>query len=469
MKIKHNDIDIPENEPFKFCKLDRKKYGEILTDIIGSYSDGFVLAIDSKWGTGKTTFVKMWKQHIENQDYKTLYFNAWANDFDNSPLVALLAELKTIATGKGDETFKSLLKKGAVITKKMVPGLVKAIAEKYIDTKVLNEVIGNLAESAVDILKDEVDEYTNKKKGLIEFREELEKFVVQNTDGKPLVFIIDELDRCRPNYGVQVLEQVKHFFNVPGIIFVLAVDKLQLSSAIKGFYGSDLIDANEYLRRFIDIEYSIPAPVTGVFCKYLHGYYNFNEFFNSPKRSSFQELRNDNENFITIATKIFEKAKTTLRQQEKIFAHARLVLNLFELNNYVFPGTFFLLVFIRDSQRDFYESIVNKTLTIQDVADKLIKLFPANIDAYDISYFINQEANFLQFYNNYYSEQSRISNLLKRDEHGKDLLLITSGFKNEDSDQQLLNALINLKTTDKKSFNLGFLLKKIDLLDDVIK
>jgi hypothetical protein len=469
MKIKHTDIVIPIEDPFKNCKLDRKKYGEILTDIIDSYSDGFVLAIDSKWGTGKTTFVKMWKQQIENHDYKTLYFNAWANDFDSSPLVALLAELKTITAGKSDETFKSLLKKGAVITKKMVPGLVKAIAEKYIDTKVLNEVIGNLADSAVDILKDEVDEYTKKKKGLIEFRDELEKFVEQNTGGKPLVFIIDELDRCRPNYGVQVLEQVKHFFNVPGIIFVLAVDKLQLSNAIRGFYGSDLIDANEYLRRFIDIEYSIPEPVTGVFCKYLYGYYVFNEFFNSPKRSSFQELRNDNENFITIATKIFEMAKTTLRQQEKIFAHARLVLKLFELNNYVFPGTFFLLIFIRDSQRDFYDGIVNKTLTIQDVADKLTKLFPENIDPFDFNYFIDQEACFIRFYDNYYTEQTRISKLLKRDEQGNDILLIKSGFKNDDSDQQLLNALIYLKTTDRKSFNLGFLLKKIDLLDDVIK
>lgn len=469
MKIKHNDIVIPEDEPFKNCKLDRKKYGEILTDVIGSYSDGFVLAIDSKWGTGKTTFVKMWKQHIENQNYKTLYFNAWANDFDGRPLVALLAELNTISLDKGDATFKSLLKKGAVITQKMVPGLIKAIAEKYIDTKILKEVIGNLAESAVDILKEEVEEYSKKKKGLLEFRKELEKFIEQNTDGKSLVFIIDELDRCRPNYAVQVLEQVKHFFNVPGIVFVLTVDKVQLSNAIKGFYGSDLIDANEYLRRFIDIEYSIPAPGTGMFCKYLYDYYNFNEFFNSANRSSYQELRNDKENFITIATEIFEKANTTLRQQEKIFAHARLVLNLFPSNGYVFPATFFLLIFIRDSERSFYEGIVNKALTIQDVANKLRNLFPVNIDAYDISYFINQEANFIHFYDNYYTEQTRKSHLLKREKHGEDILLIKSGFKDEGADQQLLDALKSFRSTDKNRFSLDTLLKKVELLQGIVK
>ena len=61
MKIKHLDLtaDIDKDNPFNNCKLDRKKYAEVLTNIVSSYSDGFVLAINNKWGTGKTTFVKM--------------------------------------------------------------------------------------------------------------------------------------------------------------------------------------------------------------------------------------------------------------------------------------------------------------------------------------------------------------------------------------------------------------------------
>lgn len=71
------------------------------------------------------------------------------------------------------------------------------------------------------------------------------------------MFIIDELDRCRPRYAVEVLEQIKHLFSVPGIVFVLSIDKVQLGNAIRGFYGSDLIDADEYYKNQIytdDIE-----------------------------------------------------------------------------------------------------------------------------------------------------------------------------------------------------------------------
>ena len=66
--------------------------------------------------------------------------------------------------------------------------------------------------------------------------------------------MIDELDRCNPHYSVLVLERIKHIFSVPGIVFILSVDKKQFGNAIRGYYGSDLIDANEYLRRFIDLD-----------------------------------------------------------------------------------------------------------------------------------------------------------------------------------------------------------------------
>lgn len=100
MKIRHNDIQINEADPFLNCKLGRKQYALILTDIVKNFNDGFVLAIDNKWGTGKTTFVKMWKQHLDNNDYKTLYFNAWENDFEQDILVTLISELKNLKTTK---------------------------------------------------------------------------------------------------------------------------------------------------------------------------------------------------------------------------------------------------------------------------------------------------------------------------------------------------------------------------------
>ena len=94
MNIKHHEIEIKTENPFANCKLDRQKYSSVLTSIINSYPHGFVLALNNKWGTGKTTFVKMWEQDLKNQEFQTLYFNAWENDFENNPLTALMGELK---------------------------------------------------------------------------------------------------------------------------------------------------------------------------------------------------------------------------------------------------------------------------------------------------------------------------------------------------------------------------------------
>src|SRR6185312_12002549 len=144
-----------------------------------------------------------------------------------------------------------------------------------------------------------------------------------------IVFIIDELDRCRPNYAVEVLEQIKHFFSVKGIVFVLSIDKVQLGNAVRGFYGSDRINADEYLRRFIDLEYTMPEPDTKVFCEYLYDYFEFRSFFGTEFRTQQHQWNGEKNLLITIASKLFESANLTLRQQEKIFAHTRIVVNSF--------------------------------------------------------------------------------------------------------------------------------------------
>ena len=77
---------------------------------------------------------------------------------------------------------------------------------------------------------------------------------------KPQIFIVDELDRCRPTYAIEMLERIKHLFTIENVIFVLSVDQSVLHESIKGFYGSSSISAENYLRRFIDVEYCLPDP-----------------------------------------------------------------------------------------------------------------------------------------------------------------------------------------------------------------
>ena len=355
MNIKHLELEIPEDNPFANCKLDRRKYAEVLTNIVDSYPYGFVLALNNKWGTGKTTFVKMWERDLKNKEYQTLYFNAWENDFEDNPLTALMGELKTITTKSTEQDFKNTLNKAAILTKQIAPIIAKGIADKYVDSNSVKEAIVGVTKGMSDIFENEVKNYAKKKKNISEFRVSISEFIANTNKGKPLIFIIDELDRCRPNYAVSILEQIKHFFSVPNIVFVLSIDKKQLGNAVKGVYGSESIDSDEYLRRFIDIEYSIPEPEADVFYKYLYGYFEFKDFFDSPERRKISKYQSDGKHFLETCKLLFKNRNVPLRKQEKIFGLSRIALRSFTTSSFVVPDIFLFLSFLKITEIEFYE------------------------------------------------------------------------------------------------------------------
>jgi hypothetical protein len=466
MKLRHSKIEIPTDEPFKNCKLDRKKYANALTSILTSFSEGFVLALNNKWGTGKTTFVEMWRQDLENQNFKTLYFNAWENDFESDPLVALMSELKTLK-GIQDQTFKSLIKNGAKISQKIIPLLIKAIAEKCIETKVITEAIEKITDSSSEILKDEIIEYADKKKSLKDFKDDLEKYIKDNNNDKPLIFFVDELDRCKPTYAIDVLEKIKHFFSVPGIVFILSIDKVQLINSVKGFYGSEQIDGEEYLRRFINVEFNLPTPETGLFSKYLFDYYNFSDFFNDPLRIAHYELQNDAELFLKSASIIFTNYQLTLRQQEHIFSQAKIVISSFPKNNYVLPSLILFLIFLREYQNEIYNSLRLGVLLPQEVVVQLEKIFPEVLSESSLSDFIRIEALLILSYYNFYRTENygfKISEI--NSQSGEEKLLLKS--TKDISGNDLASNFIRYRQTDYGSIKITYLLDKIDLFSVII-
>ncbi|HHQ4610130.1 TPA: KAP family P-loop NTPase fold protein [Aeromonas veronii] len=72
----------------------------------------------------------------------------------------------------------------------------------------------------------------------------------------PAFILIDELDRCRPSYAVEMLETIKHIFDIKGVVFVLATDTEQLQHAIKVVYGEGF-DAQSYLGRFFQRRFTL--------------------------------------------------------------------------------------------------------------------------------------------------------------------------------------------------------------------
>jgi len=468
MTIRHLEIEIESGKPFANCKLGREKYANILTDIANAYSNGFVLAINNKWGTGKTTFVRMWQQDLKDKEYQTVYFNAWENDFENNPLTALMGELKTLTKKSTEPKFKSTLKKAATLSKHIAPIVAQAIADRYINTKEIKEAIVGVTRGLSDVFENDVNEYAKKKKSIAEFRTSLSDFIENTYQDKPVIFIVDELDRCRPDYAVSILEQIKHFFSVPNIVFVLSIDKEQLGNAVRGVYGSDKIDADEYLRRFIDIEYSIPEPGNDIFYKYLYDYFGFDDFINSDNRRQYRELQSDKQNFLAICKLLFTNASIPLRQQEKVFVLARLSLRTFSENNYLIPFVYIFLIFTKVIHGNIYESIRNKQLSLTQLQEKILQIVKSNINEETEKKLMWLEAYMLNYYNNYINPRHNKQKFYEYDkETSKNKLLVKSVISSKD-DNDFLTILESFnRSRDESDLEIGYFLNKIDLLDEL--
>ncbi|MGO9121107.1 MAG: P-loop NTPase fold protein [Desulfomonilaceae bacterium] len=368
MQLKPTSIDVDPEQPFKNDLLSRLPSAEMLTGLLASVREPLVLSIDAPWGAGKTTFLRMWQQHLKNNSFATLYFNAWENDFTNDALVSLIGELglgleelirdKKSRSSAG-KVFKKVSKIGANLVKVSIPVAVKIATAGALDLDNFSkQAVAALTES---IAREQIEKYEKSKSSIAAFREQLRTFVEKIASGsdecetKPLVLIIDELDRCRPTYAIEVLERAKHFFNVQGLVFVLAVDKGQICHSIKSVYGTGM-DVDGYLKRFIDLEYILPRPEKESFCKALFGRFSLDQYF--AKR---QEPENwqDKELFLRMFTELFHVFDSSLREQEQCFSQLSIALRTTPENKLIFPQLLGFLIVLKARNLDLYKRFVS--------------------------------------------------------------------------------------------------------------
>lgn len=252
-------IDIPADDPFRNDLLDRRESAEVLTHLLASIEGPCVLAVDAAWGSGKTTFLDMWSQHLRNKGFPVAGFNAWETDFSEDPFIALSTELtEGIESGLDDSLAKKVAETKAMagkVIRHVVPATIRLATSGVLDIDQLLKA------------EERLSTYRKAKDSLGDFKAALGKMataLAEARDGLPLIVMIDELDRCRPSYAVELLEIAKHLFSVDRIVFVLAVNRAQLSHSAKALYGHNF-DANEYLKRFIDLDFQLPFPDRGEF------------------------------------------------------------------------------------------------------------------------------------------------------------------------------------------------------------
>ncbi len=257
-----------EEFTFDNCLLNRSDYGQFIANYITEEHEGFVLNLNGAWGTGKTQFLKRLYTYLNNQGHPTVYIDAWESDFTKEPLTVVSSELLSqlekysAVTGSDFDNVKSLLGK-------FIKGTAIA-ASGYVSKKLLDDGSAGIEAAKALFEKTDADYISSIQKGYIEQIDAIKEIrgklsllgeVLRGnqTHNLPIVVLIDELDRCRPNYAIEMLEVIKHFFDTKNFVFVVATDTEQLCCSIKAVYG-DEFDSEKYLKRFFNRKAQLPAP-----------------------------------------------------------------------------------------------------------------------------------------------------------------------------------------------------------------
>ena len=316
-------------------------------------NDNYVLCINGAWGTGKTFFIKRWEASLEKKGYDVIYVNAWENDCGEDPLVSLATLIyNKIDTEDEDvkNSFKSAIGAMALFTGKSI---LRGILTKLLGNHVSEEIAqrtGDILENGIDafleknrsVIGNELIENSNKKVAFTkEFKDTLTEVVSQilTRTGKPLVLFIDELDRCRPTYAIEVLERIKHLFEVYGLKIVIACDIVQLSESVKSIYGSNF-NALGYLQRFFDNIRDLKNFLFyGLITNYKYRYSNWSELYDCL--NSFYKI-------MFFSARDIEKIKEELIVQSQAF-NTRLE---------YFPLVLFLIC-LKIKRRDLFDELQN--------------------------------------------------------------------------------------------------------------
>lgn len=303
--------------------LSRQEYVNKLIEIVGCVSkkkNGCCFSIDGQWGIGKTYVLDMFCEQINQiqseetntEKYFVFNYNCWKYDYYEEPSIAIVSamldRIQEEETLFGENTDDFLKSSWAKVKEK-----VGEIAGEFSKNKIginLVELVKDINDAAEEEKshKYEFDKMFLFKQTLNVTREKIAEIAKE----RPVIFIVDELDRCLPSYAIKVLERLHHLFEgIENVTIIISIDKIQLEHSIQQIYGPR-VDVNKYLKKFIS--FSVLLDDGNLNTNYQNKYKDYFDNFNAVsdlEKGIFHELFTLLFNGIDIRTqeKLIYKAK----------------------------------------------------------------------------------------------------------------------------------------------------------------
>ena len=272
-----------ENDLFVY-----RLFAERLTNLVQNIEEPLVIALDGPWGSGKSVFVKQWAGLLRGRGAHVIQFDAFGNDHFEDAFLALSAEIYAAAKqtlgGEASPTsrFFQAAQRGATALLPILGQVaIRAATAGAMNSEDIEKVGGAavkaFGDEAAKVVGERLRQASDERAGLEEFRNVLSELADKLASNKaeerqnnkvdeeqteekpfPLIFIIDELDRCRPPFALSIIERVKHMFSVPGVCFVFVTHLPQLEQIVQGAYGIDADQAHTYLEKFYHLRVVLP-------------------------------------------------------------------------------------------------------------------------------------------------------------------------------------------------------------------
>ncbi|MDZ7902283.1 MAG: P-loop NTPase fold protein [Rheinheimera sp.] len=254
--------------------FERQHFAKQLLDDLACFKTPFSVGLDARWGNGKTFFVDSFLQEeCSKRKIPLIKYDCFEHEREQDPFISLtkvILDSAQLLVSESDEKEKSDKFSDACLkTKSFAVGLLKTTGKallKHTLGQTLIEIGENCDYAPPDELANDLVTYVEEKlkpaQQLKDLRDDfytsMQQLIEVISETKSILVVIDELDRCRPDHAVSVLESIKHLMSVPGVYFVFTYHREQLCSALKHIYGAGL-DANLYLQKFVDLDIPLPG------------------------------------------------------------------------------------------------------------------------------------------------------------------------------------------------------------------
>lgn len=272
--------------------LNRSEFVDRVVQIVDQLSEnekGSCFSIEGSWGIGKTFVLNEIERKLkeEEEKYFLFHYNCWQNDYYEEPAVAVISAMKE-SVKKDQEIINSSLEDAVSAGYQFVGEKFKEIAGVYLENKIGINLINWAQEiSTIKENKEKAELAFDQMFGFSQAIRQVRKIMAEIAEERTIVLIVDELDRCIPQYAIKVLERLHHiFYELDNVVVIMAIDRKQLEHSVEEMFGmkseSNSMDVERYLKKFIDFSMLLDYGSMNEYYREKYPFY-FGRFLTSSK------------------------------------------------------------------------------------------------------------------------------------------------------------------------------------------